>query len=151
MISSNIKGVIIEPLRQIPDERGKVMHMLRADSTLFTKFGEIYFSLVNPGAVKAWKRHRRMTLHYAVPRGNVKVVLYDDREGSKSRGLIEEVFIGEDNYCLLVIPPMLWNGFKGLGSSPSLIANCTDLPYDPAEVERLDISDGKIPYDWNRK
>lgn len=144
-----IEGVVIEPLKQIPDERGKVMHMLRADSPLFTEFGEIYFSVVNPNVVKAWKRHKKMTLHYAVPVGNIKVVIYDDRAGSKTKGEIQEIYIGQDNYCLLIIPPMLWSGFKGISAFPSLIANCTDMPHDPTEVERTDPSDKKIPYDWS--
>jgi len=144
-----IEGVVIAPLRQIPDERGKVMHMLRADSPLFKKFGEIYFSTVNPGTVKAWKRHRLMTLHYAVPIGNIKVVIYDDREGSRTKGEVQEIYMGEDNYCLLRIPPMLWSGFEGMSPYPSLIANCTDLPHDPAEVDRLDPQDKTIPYRWS--
>lgn len=144
-----IEGVIIQPLKQIPDERGKVMHMLRVDSPLFSKFGEIYFSVVNPGVVKAWKRHKLMTLHYAVPIGNIKVVIYDDRKNSKTRGEVQEVFMGEDNYCLLVIPPMLWSGFMGMSPYPSLIANYTDLPHDPSEVERSEAFDKTIPYDWS--
>jgi len=149
VVSKIIEGVVIAPLKQIPDERGKVMHMLRADSPLFKKFGEIYFSIVNPGVVKAWKRHRLMTLHYAVPIGNIKVVIYDDREGSGTKGEVQEIYMGEDNYCLLRIPPMLWSGFKGMSPYPALIANCTDLPHDPSEVDRLDPQDKTIPYGWS--
>ena len=144
-----IEGVVIEPLKRILDERGKVMHMMRADSPLFTGFGEIYFSEVNPGVVKAWKRHRLMTLNYAVPVGNIKVVIFDDRPGSKTSGEVQEVFIGQDNYCLLRIPPLVWSGFKGISPHPSIIANLTDIPHDPSEVERLGPSDGKIPYGWS--
>ena len=143
-----IEGVIIEPLKQIADERGKVMHMLRADSQLFTKFGEIYFSMVNPKVVKAWKRHKEMTLNYTVPIGSVKVVIYDDREGSPTKGEVNEFSIGPGNYQLLIIPPMVWSGFQGLDSEPSLVANCADMPHDPTEVERIDIDDDSIPYEW---
>lgn len=143
-----IEGIIIEPLKQFMDERGKVMHMLRADSPLYSGFGEIYFSFVNPGVVKAWKRHKRMTLNYAVPVGNIKVVVFDDREGSSTKGRVEEYCIGQDNYCLLKIPPMVWTGFKGISIFPSLIANCADLAHDPLEVDRVDVYNSSMPYDW---
>src|SRR3972149_9608820 len=133
-----VEGVIIEPLKQIVDERGKVMHMLRVDSSLFTQFGEIYFSVVNPGVVKAWKKHLRMTQHLAVPIGNIRLVVYDDRKDLISYGKTEIIEIGEDNYCLIKIPPFVWYGFKGISSIPSLIANCTDMPYDPNEVQHLE-------------
>lgn len=141
-----IEGVVVQKLTQIPDNRGMVMHMLRCDSPIFIKFGEIYFSVVNPGAVKAWKRHTKMTQHFAVPVGTIRLVLYDDREGSASNDKTAVIEVGEDNYSLVRIPPLVWYGFKGISTVPALIANCTDMPYDPDEVERIGIADEKIPY-----
>jgi dTDP-4-dehydrorhamnose 3,5-epimerase len=146
-----IEGVLVEPLKQFPDERGRVMHMLRSDSPIFTRFGEIYFSLVYPGVVKAWKRHKLMTQNYAVPVGNVKVVVYDGRPGSGTEGEVQEIIIGEDNYCLLRIPPLVWSGFQGISDAPSLVANCPDMPHDPDEVEKLDPHDPSIPYGWGSR
>ena len=143
-----IDGVIVTPLRQFMDERGKVMHMLRADSPHFLSFGEIYFSTVNRGAIKAWHLHRQMTLNYAVPFGAIKFVLFDDRPKSRTRGELQEVFLGTDNYCLVTVPPMVWNGFKGIGSETSIVANCASIPHDPTEIERKDPFDCEIPYDW---
>lgn len=143
-----IEGVIVEPLKQIGDERGKVLHMLRADSPLFTRFGEIYFSVVNPGVVKAWKRHLEMTQNFAVPVGMIRLVIYDNRDFSSTNKKIETLEIGENNYALVRIPPLLWYGFQGISSVPALIANCTDMPHNPNEVERLELSDKQIPYDW---
>jgi dTDP-4-dehydrorhamnose 3,5-epimerase len=143
-----IQGVVIQKLRQIADNRGKVMHMLRADSPLFTEFGEIYFSLINRGAIKAWKRHLRMTQHFAVPIGSIRLVIYDDRKDFGSFNQLEIMGLGEDNYSLVRIPPLVWYGFKGISTSQSLVANCTDLVHDPAEVERLEPFDKRIPYDW---
>ena len=143
-----IEGVIVEPLKQVIDKRGKVMHMLRSDSPLFTNFGEIYFSVINPDAIKAWKRHLKMTQHFAVPVGKIRLVLYDNRENSITRERVEALEIGHDNYCLVKIPPLLWYGFQCLSSTPALIANCTDMPHDPNEVERLDYFDKRMPYDW---
>jgi dTDP-4-dehydrorhamnose 3,5-epimerase len=142
-----IDGVRITPLRQILDERGKVMHMLRRDSPGFHEFGEIYFSTVNPGAIKGWHIHKAMILNYAVPYGNIKFVLYDDRAESPTRGKVEELFLGPDNYCLVTVPPFVWNGFKGLGSTPAIVANCASIPHDPGEIDRLDPFDPTIPYD----
>lgn len=143
-----IEGVIVTPLRQIIDERGKVMHMLREDSPVFSRFGEIYFSFTNPGAIKAWHLHKKMTLNYACLDGQIKFVLYDDRTGSKTRGCIEELFLTPENYCLVTVPPLIWNGFKGIGVKASIVANCATLPHDPGEIERRPPFDASIPYDW---
>jgi dTDP-4-dehydrorhamnose 3,5-epimerase len=146
-----IDGVLITPLKQILDERGKVMHMLRSDASHFQGFGEIYFSCVYPGAIKAWHLHKKMVLNYAVPYGRIKLVLYDDREGSRTRGEIQEIFMGIDNYCLVTIPPLVWNGFKGMGQETAIVANCATIPHDPHEIVRLDPFDPSIPYDWQIK
>jgi dTDP-4-dehydrorhamnose 3,5-epimerase len=144
-----IDGVAVRPLRRIPDERGAILHMLRADDPHFEQFGEIYFSMVYPGVVKGWHRHRRMTLNYAVPVGMIKLALYDDRPGSRTRGGLLELFVGEQNYALVTIPPGVWNGFKGLGSTAAIVANCASHPHDPEEIERADPLDGGIPYRWD--
>lgn len=144
-----IEGVLITPLRQIPDERGKVMHMLRSDAPHFQGFGEIYFSCIYPGAVKAWHRHKIMTLNYAVPHGHIKFVLYDDRPGSATCGQIQEIFMGPDNYALVTVPPMVWNGFKGLGAETAIVANCASIPHAADEIERMDPHAGAIAYNWS--
>ena len=143
-----IEGVIITQLKQIFDERGKVMHMLRKDSEIFTEFGEIYFSCTNPGAVKAWHLHKKMTLNYAVINGQIKCVLYDDRPESSTYGCVEEIFMSTENYFLVTVPPMVWNGFKGIGIAPSIVANCASIPHDPNEIIRKPYFDKSIPYDW---
>ena len=146
-----IEGVVVTPLRQIFDERGKVMHMLREDSPAFSRFGEIYFSCVYPGAVKAWHLHQRMTLNYAVILGDIKLVLYDDRHGSRTRGQVQELFLSPENYCLVTVPPLIWNGFKGIRDKTAMLANCATLPHDALEIERRPASDPGIPYDWGVK
>jgi len=146
-----IQDVLIKPLKQVPDERGRIMHMLRADAPHFEKFGEIYFSVVYPGIIKGWHLHKRMTLNYAVVSGMIKLVLYDAREDSLSKGEIQELFIGEDNYVLVKIPPGIWNGFKGIGVKPAIVANCATIPHDPEEIVRLDPFTKEIPYDWEIK
>jgi dTDP-4-dehydrorhamnose 3,5-epimerase len=143
-----IDGVLIVPLRVIPDERGKIMHMLRSDAPHFEQFGEIYFSTVYPGVVKGWHLHREMVLNYAVVTGMIKLVLYDEREGSPTYGAVQELFVGEANYVLVRIPHGVWNGFKGVGVTPAVVANCSTLPHDPHEIVRLDPLHNHIPYDW---
>ena len=122
--------------------------MLRRDWDVFEAFGEIYFSCVFPGAIKAWHIHKRMTLNYAVPLGEIRFVLYDDRPNSPTRGEVQEMVLGPENYCLVTVPPMIWNGFKGLGSETSIVANCATIPHDPEEIVRRDPMDSTIPYDW---
>lgn len=144
-----IDGIVITQLRQISDERGKIMHMLRADDPQFEQFGEIYFSMVYPGAIKAWHLHTKMTLNYAVVVGMVKLVLYDPRPSSPTKGEVQELFLGEENYARVKIPPGIYNGFKGVGTIPAIVANCATIPHDPQEILRLDPYSKEIPYDWD--
>ena len=146
-----IDGVLIKPLRQIPDERGKIMHMMRADDSHFEKFGEIYFSVIYPNVIKGWHLHTRMTLNYAVVSGMIKLVLYDARKESSTKGELQELYIGEDNYALVKILPGIYNGFKGIGVKPAIVANCSDIPHDPEEIQRIDPFSNDIPYDWDLK
>jgi len=146
-----IDGVMIVPLKQIPDERGKVMHMLRRTDPHFSEFGEVYFSVVFPGAIKAWHLHTRMVINYAVPFGRIKLVLYDDRAESPTRGQLQEIFLGPDHYCLASVPVGVWNGFKGYGTTEAIVCNCASIVHDPDEIERLDPFDPRIPYDWSLK
>jgi dTDP-4-dehydrorhamnose 3,5-epimerase len=146
-----IKGVEIFPLRQIPDERGKIMHMLRCDDPYFEQFGEIYFSVIYPGVVKGWHLHKVMILNYAVISGMIKLVLYDGRTNSSTRFEIMELFLGQDNYQLVKIPAGIWNGFKGIGTTPAIVANCSTIPHTPDEMVRKDPHTSDIPYDWTLK
>jgi dTDP-4-dehydrorhamnose 3,5-epimerase len=146
-----IDGVLVRQVKQIPDERGRVMHMLRKDDPHFEEFGEIYFSVVYPEVVKGWHLHRVMTLNYAVVSGMIKLVLYDDRQSSPTKGEIRELFVGESNYVLVKMSAGIWNGFKGLGEKPSIVANCASIPHDPKEIVRVDPFENDIPYDWSLK
>ena len=146
-----IQGVKITQLKQIFDERGKVMHMLRSDSQHFSKFGEIYFSCTYPGAIKAWHMHKEMTLNYAVIFGSIKFVLYDDRHNSPTQKEVQELFISTENYQLVTVPPGIWNGFKSIENKFSIIANCSDIPHDPEEMLRKPFNDKYFNYDWNVK
>jgi dTDP-4-dehydrorhamnose 3,5-epimerase len=130
------------------DERGIVRHMLKCTDPHFSQFGEIYFSVIFPDAIKAWHVHRKMELNYAVISGNIKLVLYDARKDSKTTGEIQEIFMGEDNYVLVKIPPHIINGFKSIGDNKAIVANCSSIPHDPTEIERLDPFDPLIGYDW---
>ena len=146
-----IEGVKVVPLKRIPDERGTVFHMLRSSDPHFIQFGEIYFSSIYKEVVKGWHRHRDMTLNYACIHGRIKLVLYDDRDGSSSRGRLMELFLGPDDYSLAIIPPGIWNGFKGMSEPFAIVANCCTHPHDPARSERLDPFQNHIPYDWATK
>ena len=146
-----IDGVKVVPLRRIPDERGTVMHMLRSTDPHFTQFGEIYFSTVYKDVVKGWHRHQQMTLNYACVSGRVKLAMYDDRPESPTQGALAEVFLGPDEYSLVIIPPGIWNGFKGMSDPHAIMANCATHPHNPAGSERLDPFNNQIPYDWGVK
>jgi dTDP-4-dehydrorhamnose 3,5-epimerase len=148
MIESKIDGLKIVPLRRIPDDRGTVMHMLKCTDEHFIQFGEIYFSSVYPGVVKGWHKHREMTLNYACVAGNAKIVVYDERDHSRTKGVLQEIFFGRDNYVLVQVPPDTWNGFTAVGTGEALIANCCTHAHDSKRSSRLDPWKNHIPYSW---
>ena len=143
-----IEGVQIVPPRRIPDERGTIMHMLSSTDPHFKQFGEIYFTTIYRDVVKGWHKHRDMTLNYACVFGRIKLVLFDEQEGSPSKGQLQEVFLGPDDYSLAIIPPGIWTGFKGMTDPYAIVANCCTHPHDPSRTTRLDPFHNHIPYDW---
>lgn len=144
-----IKGVKIIRLQQIVDERGKIMHMLKATDEHFIAFGEIYFSCAWPGTIKAWHVHQTMTVNNAVVSGRAKLVLFDMREDSSTKDELQEIYLGEDNYVLVQIPPGIANGYKAYGDKMVILANVATEPHDPDEMIRLDPFTAEIPYDWS--
>ncbi len=149
-IKENISGIKIFKKNVITDDRGKILHMMRNDDENFENFGEIYFSYVNPKKIKAWHIHKKMTLNYASAFGKIKLVLYDDRIGSSTNGKIQEIILSNENHLLVSIPPMVWNGFCSADDNLAVLANCSDIPHDKEEIERLPFDDPKFPYDWNK-
>ena len=143
-----IHDIKITPLKIISDDRGKVMHMLRKDSAIFDKFGEIYFSTIYHKSIKAWHLHKESTLNYVCIKGKVKLVLFDNRDGIPSKNNFQELILSPKNYFLVTIPPNIWNGFKGQDESESIIANCLTLPHNEKEMIRKDPFDKSINYEW---
>jgi dTDP-4-dehydrorhamnose 3,5-epimerase len=149
-IKKKISGVKVFKKNVITDDRGKILHMIRNDDENFQKFGEIYFSYVNPKKVKAWHIHKKMTLNYVAAFGKIKLVLYDDRIGSSTNGKVQEIILSNENHLLVSIPPMIWNGFCSADDNLAVLANCSDIPHDKEEIKRLPFDDPKFPYDWNK-
>ena len=147
-MNKNIKGIEITPLKIISDDRGSVMHMLRNDNKIFSKFGEIYFSTILKDKIKAWHLHKEATLNYACIFGSVKLTLFDDRKESVTKGMYQELFLSPENYSLITIPPNIWNGFKGLKEDLSILANCLNLPHNEKEMVRMKPTDKYFNYQW---
>lgn len=148
-----IEGVKLKQLKCLPDERGRLMEILRCDDPIFLKFGQVYMTTVYPGVVKAWHYHKVQTDTFTVLRSMVKLVIYDGRENSPTHGQVNEFFIGEHNPLLVQIPPMLCHGFKGIGPDEAVVLNCPTEPYnrEAPDEHRLDAHTKEIPYDWTRK
>ena len=144
-----IEGVQITKLNKIDDDRGSILTMLRSDSKVFESFGEIYFSTIFNKAIKAWHLHQKAILNYACIKGKVKLVLYDDREGSKTYKNHQELILSPDNYFMVTIPPLIWNGFQGIDINESIIANCMSFPHDEKEMVRKNPTDKYFAYNWN--
>ena len=145
-----IEGVLINKLKQIPDERGAIYHMLRRDNDHFIEFGEIYFSIAFPGIIKGWHEHTKQIQNYAVIDGKIKLVLFDNRSDSKTFKQIDEIFLGEENYSLVTIPTGIITAYKCISRKNSILANCSTLPHDPNEMINYDFNGDKVPYDWNK-
>ena len=143
-----INGVIVKNLKQIENEQGKVMHMLRSDDKIFKKFGEIYFSFVKPKVIKAWRKHKKMELNLVCIKGEIKLVLYDERKKSITYKQIQEIILSPKNYFLISVPSNIWYGFQDLSNSESIIANCPTIPHDDKEILRKLPQDSSIPYKW---
>lgn len=148
-----IDGVMVKQLKVIPDERGRLMEILRADDAMFQKFGQVYLTTGYPGVVKAWHYHKVQFDHFCVLKGMMKVVLYDSRDGSPTKGEVNEFFMGEHRPILLRIPPLVYHGFKAIGNGEALLINLPTEMYryqDPDEF-RVDPHKNDIPYSWERK
>lgn len=141
-----ITGIGLTELAVIPHPDGDVLHAMRADSEGFSGFGEVYFSTVGRGRIKAWKRHRSMTLNVVVPVGQIRFVIHDDRADSPTCGATHAIDLSRRNYRRLTIPPMLWTGFMGVGEGLNLLLNVADIPHDPSEADRLPV--GAIAFNW---
>lgn len=147
----DIEGVKIIPQHKILDERGGVLHMLKNTDEIFIDFGEIYFSFAYPRCIKAWHIHKKMYLNNCVVSGNIKLVLYDMRDNSKTKNNLLEIFIGSNNHCTVQIPPGIANGYTPLGQDTAIIANCATIPHDPNEIIYIDPFNNEIPYNWDIK
>jgi dTDP-4-dehydrorhamnose 3,5-epimerase len=148
-----IHGVVTKELRVIPDERGRLMEILRSDDELFSKFGQVYLTTAYPGVVKGWHYHKRQTDHFVVVKGMIKLVLYDNRDDSPTKGEVNEFFLGEHNPMLVKIPPLVFHGFKCVSQQEAI---CINVPtevynYDQPDEFRVDPHKNDIPYRWERR
>ena len=146
-----IDGVKIVPLKKIPDERGTIMHGVRNDNIL-NPFGEVYFKKLYFGVSNAWHVHESLILNYICISGMIKLVLFDMRENSPTKGELQEIFFGDDNYCMVHIPPGIANGSKGMTDPHAIMCNVASEPHNSGiKYLRIDPHSGEIPYDWARK
>ncbi|MCB9479772.1 MAG: dTDP-4-dehydrorhamnose 3,5-epimerase family protein [Deltaproteobacteria bacterium] len=157
-----IQGVVVKPLKIIPDERGRLMEILRCDDDIYEKFGQVYMTTAYPGVTKAWHYHKLQDDHFAVVKGMMKLVLFDSRdpslgfgyegEVSPTAGKVNEFFLGDSNPILVKIPKMVMHGFKGIGTEETIVINTVTMPYNYKEPDELrwPPHDGSIPYDWAR-
>jgi dTDP-4-dehydrorhamnose 3,5-epimerase len=148
-----IDGVIVKDLKVIADERGRLMEILRRDDPFFEKFGQAYLTSAYPGVVKAWHYHKIQVDHFCVVKGMMKVVLYDSREGSKTKGLINEFIMGEHNPILVRVPAGVYHGFKCISENEAFVVNLPTetYKYDEPDEYRIHPHENDIPYDWSRK
>ena len=148
-----IDGVRTKALNVFPDERGRLMEILRSDDDLFIKFGQLYMTTAMPGVVKGWHYHKRQIDNFAVVRGMIKLVLYDNRQDSKTHGEVNEFFLGTHNPTLVQIPNLVYHGFKGVSTEEAIVINCPTEVYDYKEPDefRVDPFSKEIPYDWALK
>jgi dTDP-4-dehydrorhamnose 3,5-epimerase len=148
-----INGVKTKKLKVIPDERGRLMEILRSDDEVFLKFGQVYITTVYPGVVKGWHYHKKQIDNITVIKGMAKLVLYDNRENSPTKGEINEFFIGEHNPMLVQVPKLVLHGFKGISENEAIMLNCPTEVYDYQKPDefRMSAHSEEIPYNWERE
>lgn len=152
MGSISIDGVLVTPLKQVFHPKGNIYHGMKNVDSGYIGFGEVYFSSITTGVIKAWKRHSKMTLNLICPIGKIRFVLFDDRFESPTNGFFQEVYLSvEDNYNRLTIPPGVWMGFQGLSAGINLLLNVADIVHDPLEQLNIPIDESHIVFDWNKK
>lgn len=147
-----IDGVKVKKLKLIPDERGRLMEILRCDEPLFQKFGQVYMTTAKPGVVKAWHYHKKQDDHFTCIHGKMRLALYDAREKSSTRGEVNDFLISLEDPMLVVIPREVYHGFKAMGDVEAVVINVPTVPYDPKHPDeyRVDAFDNDIPYDWRK-
>lgn len=143
MGSVNIDQILITPLKRIHVVGGDVLHGMKYSDPGYAGFSEAYFSIIEAGAIKAWKRHVQMTLNLVVPLGEVLFVFIDDE------GRTRKELVGVNRYVRLTVPPSIWFGFKGLLSPTSMIMNVANIRHDQSEIQRKQLSE--LKYDWTLK
>jgi dTDP-4-dehydrorhamnose 3,5-epimerase len=142
-----VEGVLLNSLKRIHHPKGDVFHGMKKSDTGFAGFGEAYFSTINTYDTKPWKKHLQMTLNFVVPIGEIRFVIYDDRENSITKNSFFDVTLGENNYKRITIPPGVWVAFSGVGQTYNLLLNLANLEHDPNEIERKE-SLYDIEYQW---
>ncbi|EKO3369866.1 dTDP-4-dehydrorhamnose 3,5-epimerase family protein [Vibrio fluvialis] len=147
MVSLN--GLIIEPLKIINHPKGDILHALKREDHTYLGFGEVYFSLVNFGEIKGWKKHTNMNMNFVVPEGEIKVVAYDDRDESPTKGQFQVVNLSRDKYFRVFIPAGLWVAFQGLSRNTNLLMNLADIQHDPNESTSVPLD--SIKFNWEMK
>ena len=148
-----IDGVKVKKLRVIPDERGRLMEILRRDDALFQKFGQVYMTTTYPGVVKAWHKHERQADNIACVAGMIKMALYDGRPGSPTHKEVNEFYLGVHNPVLVQVPAGIYHGWMGVSLEEAVIINIPTEPYDreQPDEQRLNPHDNDIPYVWKRR
>ncbi|MBN1772643.1 MAG: dTDP-4-dehydrorhamnose 3,5-epimerase family protein [Deltaproteobacteria bacterium] len=149
-----IQGVVTKALRVIPDERGRLMEILRSDDAMFRKFGQAYLSTTYPGVVKAWHYHKLQDDCFCCVAGMIKLVIFDNRSESPTYRQIDELFIGEHNLQLVVVPRLCYHGWKSIGERESLVFNIPTEVYNYAQPDEYRLDPHRndvIAYDWSRK
>jgi dTDP-4-dehydrorhamnose 3,5-epimerase len=148
-----IDGVVAKKLKLIPDERGRLMEIMRCDDELFVKFGQVYLTTTYPHVVKAWHYHKKQDDFITCVKGSLKLVLFDDREGSSTRGEVNEFFMGDYNPMVVKVPRTVYHGWKCVSEEEALVVNIPTEPYDRNEPDeyRVDPHVNGIPYKWERK
>ena len=147
-LAVSIEGLIVSPLKQIENPKGYILHAMKIGSEGFLGFGEAYFSSVNKGEIKGWKKHQEMTLNLIVPTGEIRFVIYDDREHSLTNNQVFDINLSRDNYYRLTVPPGLWLGFQGVSADTNLLLNIANIEHNPDESINLPLEE--IKFDWDR-
>ena len=147
-----IKGVKIKILKVIPDNRGRLMEILRCDDEIFEKFGQVYMTTAKPGIIKAWHYHKLQDDNFTCVYGKILFALHDGRTDSPTHGELNDFIISAEEPKLIHIPKGVWHGFKNIGDCEAIVINTITNTYNYSNPDeyRVDAFDKKIGYNWEK-
>lgn len=116
------------PITFFADDRGwSIMNQFQG---VLSAEGQINYSVMYPGIIKAWHRHEKQTDFWLCLHGHLKVGVH--RESDDTRWTC---VIGEKRPAVVIVPPPLWHGAATVGPEPAGLLYYVTHPYNASHPD----------------